>query len=233
MIYNCLIVDDEPLARKVIEKHLQSFPQFKLQGSVESAKAAFELLHTQNIHLLFLDIQMPLIDGLQFIRSMKDPPAVIFTTAYTEYAAESYDLDAIDYLLKPVSLERLERGINKFLKIIQPEPAEEKQFLLVKQDGRLGKVFLNEIVCVESKRDYLMIHTAAQVYIKHMTMKAIEKMLPDQQFKRVHRSFIVAADAITGIYGNTLEINRKMIPIGDKYRKDVMTLFRGNSRFRR
>ena len=120
MKYNCLIVDDEPLARKVIERHLQSFSQLTLQGSVESAKAAFELLHTQNIHLIFLDIQMPLVDGLQFIRSMKHPPAVIFTTAYTEYAAESYILDSIDYLIKPVSFERCERSINKFLKSIQP-----------------------------------------------------------------------------------------------------------------
>lgn len=226
MMYNCLIVDDEPLARKVIEKHLQSFPQFNLQGSVESAKAAFELLHTQNIHLLFLDIQMPAIDGLQFIRSMKHPPAVIFTTAYTEFAAESYNLDAIDYLVKPVSFERCERAINKFLKVFQQEPAEEKQFLLVKQDGKLSKVFFDEILCVESKRDYLMIHTSARVYIKHMTMKAIEKMLPDRQFKRVHRSFIVAADAVTGIYNNMLEINKKPIPVGDKYRKDAMALFR-------
>jgi DNA-binding LytR/AlgR family response regulator len=227
MTYNCLIVDDEPLARKVIEKHLRSFPRLTLQGSVESAKAAFELLHTQNIHLIFLDIQMPLVDGLQFIRSMKHPPSVIFTTAYTEYAAESYILDAIDYLVKPVSFERFERSINKFLKTIQLEPEEEKQFLLVKQDGKLSKVFLNEIFCIEARKDYLMIHTSTHVYVKHMTMKAIERILPDQQFKRVHRSFIVSADAITGIYGNTVEISKKAIPIGDKYRKDVMALFRG------
>jgi two-component system LytT family response regulator len=225
-------VDDEPLARKVIEKHLQSFPQLTLQGSVESAKAVFELLNTQNIHLIFLDIQMPLVDGLQFIRSMRHPPSVIFTTAYTEYAAESYILDAIDYLVKPVSLERCERGINKFLKSIQPEPVEEKQFLLVKQDGKLSKVFLNTISYVEARKDYLMIHTPTHVYIKHMTMKAIEGMLPDQQFKRVHRSFIVSADAITQIDGNTVEISGKAIPIGDKYRKEVMALFRGNNKFR-
>lgn len=232
MKYNCLIVDDEPLARKVIEKHLQSFPQLMLQGAVESAKAAFELLNTQNIHLLFLDIQMPLVNGLQFIRSMKHPPSVIFTTAYTEYAAESYILDAIDYLVKPVSFERFERGINKFLKSIQPEPVEEKQFLLVKQDGKLSKVFLNAISYVEARKDYLMIHTSTHVYIKHMTMKAIEEMLPDQQFKRVHRSFIVSADVITQIDGKTVEISEKVIPIGDKYRKDVMIFFRDNNKFR-
>ena len=231
-MYNCLIVDDEPLARKVIEKHLESFPQLKLQGSVESAKVAFELLHTQNIHLVFLDIQMPFVNGLQFIRSIKHPPAVIFTTAYTEYAAESYNLDVIDYLVKPVSFERCERGINKFLKIVQLEPAEEKQFLLVKQDGKLSKVFLNDIFYVESRRDYLMIHTSANVYIKHMTMKAIEKMLPDRKFKRVHRSFIVATDAITEMYSNAVGISKKVIPVGEKYRKDVMALFRDRTKIR-
>lgn len=228
MNYNCLIVDDEPLARKIIEKYLRSFPQLTLQGSVESAKAAFELIQTRNIHLLFLDIQMPLVDGLQFMRSMKDPPAVIFTTAYTEYAAESYTLDAVDYLVKPVSFERCERGINKFLKSIQPEPAVENQFLLVKQDGKLGKVFLNEISYVEARKDYLMIHSPTRVYIKHMTMKAMEEMLPKEQFKRIHRSFIVSVDAITHIYGNTLEISKRPIPVGDKYRKDVLALFRSD-----
>jgi DNA-binding LytR/AlgR family response regulator len=227
MKYNCLIVDDEPLARKVIERHLQTFPQLALLGSVESAKAAFELLHTREIHLLFLDIRMPLVDGFQFIKSMKVPPAVIFTTAYTEYAVESYSLDAVDYLVKPVSFERCERAIHKFLKSIRPEPVEEKPFLLVKQDGKLSKVFLNAIAYVEARKDYLMIHTAGQVHIKHMTMKAIERMLPGPQFVRVHRGFIVSADAILRIDGSTVEISKKTIPIGDKYRKEVLTFFRG------
>lgn len=230
MIYNCLIVDDEPLARKVIEKHLQSFPLLTLQGSVENAVAAFELLHTQNIHLLFLDIQMSSINGLQFIRSMKNPPAVIFTTAYSEYAAESYNLDAIDYLIKPVNFERFERSISKFLKNIQPEQTEQKQFLLVKHEGRLSKVFFNEILYIESRKDYLVICTTTHTYIKHMTMKAIAQLLPEQQFKRVHRSFIVAADAITGMYNNTFEVNKRLIPIGEKYRKDVIRLFKGNNK---
>lgn len=228
MIYNCLIVDDEPLARKVIEKHLESFSPFKLQGSVENAVTAFELLHTQQIHLLFLDIQMPSINGLQFIRSMKNPPAVIFTTAYSEYAAESYNLDAIDYLIKPVSFERFERSINKFLKTIQPEQSEQKKFLLVKHDGRLSKVFFSEILYIESRKDYLMIVTATHSYIKHMTMKSIESLLPEQQFKRVHRSFIVAAGAIAGMHNNAFEINNKLIPIGEKYRKEVTRLFRAD-----
>lgn len=225
MIYNCLIVDDEPLARKVIELHLRSFEQFKLKGSVESAAAAFELLHTQNIHLIFLDIQMPSVDGLQFIRSIKEPPAVIFTTAYSEYAAESYDLDAIDYLVKPISFERCERSINKFLKTITPQSVEEQVFILIKQDGRIAKVFLNEVLYIESRKDYLMICTAGRVYMKHMTMKSIEKYLPEEHFKRVHRSFIVATSAITGIYNNSLEIDRKVIPIGEKYKKDFIRFF--------
>jgi len=232
MMYNCLIVDDEPLARKVIEKYLQEFPQFQLQVSVENATAAFELLQTQNIHLVFLDIQMPSISGLQFIRSIKSPPAVIFTTAYSEYAVESYNLDAIDYLVKPVSFERFERSINKFLKTISPEQEEQKQFILVKHNGKLSKVFFREMLYIESRKDYLIIYTTAETYIKHMTMKSIETLLPEQQFKRVHRSFIVAAESIIGIVNNALEINKKWIPIGEKYRKDVIRFFKGDNKLK-
>lgn len=230
MTYNCLIVDDEPLARKVIEKYVQSIPEIKLEGSVGDAVAAFELLHAQNIHLLFLDIQMPFINGLQFIRSIKNPPAVIFTTAYSEYAAESYNLDAIDYLVKPVSFERFERSINKFLKTIQPEQVEQKQFLLIKHEHKLIKVSFNEMLYIESRKDYLMIHTITNTYIKHMTMKSIEDLLPAQQFKRVHRGFIVATGAITGMYNNALEVNKIMIPVGEKYKKDVVAFFRNNKK---
>ncbi len=225
MMYNCLIVDDEPLARKVIEKHLQSFPQLTLLATAESATSAFELLHTGDIHLIFLDIQMPLINGLQFIRSIKHPPAVIFTTAYSEFAAESYELDAIDYLVKPVSFERMERSIHKFLKTVRQEPEAQKQFLLIRQDGKLIKVFLDEILYIEARKDYLMIYTPSGTFIKHMTMKSIEKLLPEQQFKRVHRSFIVATGAITAIKNNVLQINTKEISIGEKYRKEVVRHF--------
>lgn len=227
MTYNCLIVDDEPLARKVIELHLQSFPQLVLRGSLENATAAFELLHAQNIDLMFLDVQMPLINGLQFVRSMKKPPAVIFTTAYSEYAAESYTLDAIDYLVKPISFERFEQGVNKFLKIIQTIVPIQKQFVLVKEDGKLAKVFINDIRLIESRKDYLVIYTTAKNYVKHMTMKSMEDLLPVDEFKRVHRSFIVANAFITGMYNNSLEIDGKIIPIGEKYRKEVVSFFKG------
>ncbi|MDO6432696.1 LytTR family DNA-binding domain-containing protein [Flavitalea sp. BT771] len=234
MTYNCLIIDDEPLARKVIEKHLQSFPQLKVWGSAENAIAAFQLLHTQTIHLLFLDIQMPAINGLQLLRSLKHPPAVIFTTAYTEYAAESYDLDALDYLVKPVGFERFERSIRKFLHDTSSDALEKTKFFLVKKDGKLNKVLCRDILYIESRKDYVMLYTANQSYIKHMTMKSIEELLGEDQFKRVHRSFIVAMPAVTEMYNNALKINKKTIPIGEKYKKEVLGSFRdipGNLKF--
>ncbi len=173
---------------------------------------------------------MPFINGLQFIRSIKNPPAVIFTTAYSEYAAESYNLDAIDYIVKPVSFERFERSINKFLKTIQPEQVEQKQFLLIKHEHKLIKVSFNEMLYIESRKDYLMIHTITNTYIKHMTMKSIEDLLPAQQFKRVHRGFIVATGAITGMYNNALEVNKIMVPVGEKYKKDVVAFFRNKKK---
>ena len=229
MNYNCIIVDDEPLARKVIEKHLQSFPRLTLLGVAENATAAFELLHTQTVHLIFLDIQMPMINGLQLVRSLKSPPAVIFTTAYADYAAESYELDAIDYLVKPIGFERFERSIQKFFKEALPVITQPDQFVFVKHLGKLSKVYFRHILYIESRKDYLMIYTDGQCYIKHMTMKAIEELLKDEKFKRVHRSFIISVTAVTGIYNDALEINKKKIPVGEKYRREVLNFFRGKS----
>lgn len=222
MNYSCLVIDDEPLARKVIEKHLQDYPQFLLEASCENALSAFALINSKKIDLVFLDIQMPGIDGIQFIRSLKNPPAVIFTTAFSEYAADSYELEAVDYLVKPVSTERFARSIQKFLKQAPAvQKKEEKNFLFVKSDGRLTKIYHNEIDYIESRKDYLMIYTEDRPVITHMTMKAMEDLLPPALFRRVHRSYLISLQKIRSLGTNELELGKKKIPIGEKYRKLV------------
>jgi two-component system LytT family response regulator len=227
MSFNCLIIDDEPLARKVIEKYLLDYPQLLLLGSFENAVTAFEIMSTQTIDLLFLDIQMPGVNGLQFIRSLKHPPAVIFITAYSEYGADTYELDAIDYLVKPVSAVRFARSIEKFFKQASHETKERsKNFLLIKCDGRQVKIFHDEIRYIEARKDYLMIYTDTGSLMTHMTVKAMEALLPHEQFKRVHRSYIVAIDAIKTLGPYELEIDGKKIPVGEKYRKQVTQLLK-------
>jgi DNA-binding LytR/AlgR family response regulator len=227
--YQYIIVDDEPLARSIIEKHLEPFQEFKLVASVSSAVAALEILTKHKIDLVFLDIKMPVIDGLQMIRALKSPPAVIYTTAFAEYAAESYDLDAVDYLLKPISPERIKRGIGKFLKQL-PLPVNEKEkFVVVKDNDRLIRINFEEILWVESRKDYMVINTGPQTYLKHITMKAIEQFLPGHQFKRVHRSYLVAIKAIENISGDYLKIMGQAIPISEKYKKELLIAFRNNN----
>lgn len=225
MKYACLIVDDEPLARKVLEKHLSAFPQFGLAGSCGSAAGAFDVLVQVPIHLLFLDIRMPGIDGLRFLRSLRQAPAVVFTTAYSEYAAESYELDAVDYLVKPISQERLEQALQKFLRKTAPAP-EPASFLLIKTGKELVKLALAGVLYVEARGDYLMVYAEGGAYLTHMTLKEMEGLLPGQGFMRIHRSYIVALQRVERVGPASLVVGGKALPIGENFRKAVAMFFK-------
>jgi DNA-binding LytR/AlgR family response regulator len=245
-ILNCLIVDDEPLAQDVIASHIGRVASLNLVGRCNNAMEAFEALHKHRIDLLFLDINMPVISGLHFLRSLKEPPAVIFTTAYTEYAFDGYELDAVDYLLKPVSFERFLKAVNKAgaqsasavgSGLIAPEPvalqthpgagaaSTEKNYFFIKADGKLVKVNHADIRYIEGMKDYLKIHFAdGTSLVTHHTMKAMEDQLPGAKFIRVHKSYIVALNAIASIAGNVIMLNsgREEIPLGSSYRDAVL-----------
>lgn len=223
MSIHCLIVDDEPLARKVIEKHLEAYEQIRIEGSCENALAAYEILNRKKVDLLFLDIEMPGIGGLQLIRALKDPPAVVFITAYSEFAAESYELEAIDYLVKPVTAERLRRCLTKFFRQL-PGKEEANDFIFIRQEGKMVKIFYRDILFIEARKDYLMLHTAQGSQLTHMTMKRMEATLPVEQFIRVHRSFILAIPCITSFAPSEISMGKKIFPIGEKYRKAVLAL---------
>lgn len=217
---NCLIVDDEPLARQVLENYISRTPLLQLAATCNNAVDAYRTLQEQTIDILFLDIKMPLINGIRFLQSLKHPPAVIFTTAFSEYAAESYDLNAVDYLLKPFSYERFYRSIEKVLKINPPskEADNATNYLFIKVDNNLIKIFHQDILYVEARKDYLKLVTPKNSYLTHMTMKYIGSLLPREQFVRVHRSYIISLAAITIKSKKFVDIDDIKIPISDSYR---------------
>ena len=229
--FKCLIIDDEPLAQNVIENYLKEFSFIELVARCENALTALEWMKKQKIDLIFLDISMPFISGLNFIKTLQNPPAVILTTAHKEFAVESYELNVLDYLLKPISFERFLKAINK-LDIQASEPARRAHeetsndvFIYVKSEKKNLKILLNEILFIESLKDYIKIHLQNKTtVITQVQISAIEQRLPDS-FLRIHRSFIVAKDKVTAYTQHDLEIGKHQIPIGRSYKIVVSKTF--------
>ena len=226
----CIIVEDETLAQNVIQSHLQKTEQFQLVGVCNNALEAKEVLSKYEVDLIFLDIQLPGMTGLNFLRNLQNPPLVVLTTAYSEYALESYEFNVIDYLLKPISFERFSKTINKIVEgklFNQPTKENEKQptdHIFIKSNSKFFKVNFSEIIYVEGMKDYLKIYTADYKLITHQTMSEMEKTLPSKQFIRVHKSYIIALAHIKSIYGNIIETGKASIPIGINYKEKVMQL---------
>ncbi|HYK47895.1 MAG TPA: LytTR family DNA-binding domain-containing protein [Parafilimonas sp.] len=226
----CIIVEDETLAQNVIQSHLQRTPGFELVGICNNALEATETLSKHDVDLIFLDVQLPGMTGLNFLRTLQDPPLVVLTTAHAEYALESYEFNVIDYLLKPISFERFSKTVNKIVDgKLFTQAAKEKQtwphdHIFIKSSGKFFKVNFSEIVYVESMKDYLKIYTADYRLITHQTMNEMEKMLPAKQFMRVHKSYIVSLAHIKTIQTNNIEVGKAFIPIGSNYKEKVMSL---------
>ena len=227
----CLIIDDEPLAQNVIENYLKEFSFIEVVAKCDNALNALDWMKKQKIDLIFLDISMPFISGIDFIKTLKNPPAIILTTAYREYAVESYELNVLDYLLKPISFERFLKAINKLdnqaAELVKPvhEEKENDVFIYVKSDKKNVRVLLKEILFIESVKDYIRIHllTGTSI-ITQMQISAIEQRLPES-FLRIHRSFIVSKDKITAYTQHDLEIGKHQIPIGRSYKMIVSKNF--------
>jgi DNA-binding LytR/AlgR family response regulator len=226
----CLIVDDEPLAIEVLESHIGKMESFEVTATCQNALQAFDILSKRNIDLMFLDIQMPGMKGTDFLKHLKNPPKVIFTTAYREYALESYELDVVDYILKPISFERFFKAVNKYLMLgnnnvifhREGEGAMDNGFVYVKANKKVHKIMLRDILYIESIKDYISVHTAntRTITAKH-TITSFEEKLPEQEFLRIHRSFIVAVKQITGFTATTIDIGNKELPIGRNHKPQV------------
>jgi DNA-binding LytR/AlgR family response regulator len=226
----CIIVEDEPLAQQVIENHLQRTTKFELVAVCNNATEALEILKSREVDLIFLDIRLPGMSGLNFLKQLRTPPLIILTTAYPNYALESYEFNVIDYLLKPISFERFLKAINKiidnrlFSNINAGTNDSFSDHIFIKSGNKFFKVKFSEIIYIQGMRDYLKIHTADYKLVTHQTMNDIEKTIPSKMFLRVHKSYIAAILHIKVIYGNSIEIDNTTIPIGESYKNAVMNL---------
>jgi len=231
---SCLIIDDEPPAQRVLEKYITEIPFLKLEAKCKNVFEASALLHSQNIDLIFLDINMPKMSGMDFLRTLKDTPYVIITTAYSEYALEGYELNVTDYLHKPFSFERFFQAVNKVSARIQSNitntgalPGEnmrplQDDFIFVREEKVNYRVNISDILLLESLGDYVKVHTQNKIYLVYQTLRNFEAQLSPDSFIRVHKSFIVPFAKIDSIEGNFVKISQKHIPIGVTYRKEFL-----------
>lgn len=238
---NVIIVDDEPLAQDVLETYIEKIPELNLVAKCNNALEANEALKEHDVHLMFLDIQMPQLTGIDFLKTLSKPPQVIITTAYPNYAIEGFELNALDYLLKPISLERFMKAVNKAQDQIELQRRdtaaagageEDSDFIFVKADKKLVKVHYRDILYIEGLKDYVIIRLPQDRVITLQTMKSLEEKLPQNMFKRIHRSYIVNLDKIEAIVGNMVEVTEKgkakHLPIGKNYRDELLEIVNRN-----
>ncbi len=238
---NVLIVDDEPLAQEVLETYIQKFPNLQLVQKCSNAVEAHAALEQHSVDLMFLDIQMPQISGLDFLKTLDNPPKVIFTTAFSEYALEGFELGVVDYLLKPISLERFAKAIHKVTAntmTVGSTPVggnksvesvvTTQDFIFVKSDKKLVKVFFEDIFYIEGLKDYVILHTPNGRLVTLQTMKSLEAKLPQELFMRIHRSYIININKIAVLEGNMVNVNKKNIPVGKNYRDNLLTIVNKN-----
>jgi DNA-binding LytR/AlgR family response regulator len=228
----CLIVDDEPPARDVLRRYIESLPSLALSGECGNAVEAMGFLQRQPVDLLFLDIHMPQLKGIDLLRILSNPPKVILTTAHAEYALEGYSLDVVDYLLKPIQFDRFLKAVSKAFQYAKPiasnpitpanEEVRKEPYIYLRADRKMIKVLLQDILYVESMKDYIKVFTTNGIIVTKQSITSMEAMLPEQSFIRTHRSFIASVGKIKSFTSELIEIEKAEIPIGKLYRSQVM-----------
>ena len=230
MKLRCLLIDDEPPALKVLQSHIAQISGLEVVGTCGNAVEAMDLLHRTAVDVMFLDIKMPKIIGTQFLRSLSRPPKVIFVTAYRDFAVEGFELDAVDYLVKPVSFERFLKAVDRLKRSSGNQAMTEQHhytpnpdaFVYVKADGVMQKIFLNEMLYIESWKDYVRLYfTTGKYLLVKQPISAMESLLSEHQFLRVHRSYIISLNKVSGYNSTTLRLGATEIPIGRLYKQNV------------
>lgn len=220
----CIIIDDEPAARELLRKYIVDTPELKLVAECRDALEARKELKTKEADLLFLDINMPRLSGIEFLKSISQKPQVIMTTAYSEYALEGYELDVVDYLLKPFSFERFLKAVDKAGSKVNSEDSVDT-YVTIKADGKLYRVGYDEILFVESQGDYLTVHASNRKLTFNHTMKGFMKLLPPSLFARIHKSYIVSLSKVEYLEGNRVSVNENKLPIGSTYKEAFLESF--------
>ena len=211
----CMIVEDEPISQELLQSYISQVRELELVSTCNDAIEAAERLRNHPVDLLFLDINLPKLSGTAFYTSLVNPPAVIFTTAYPEFAAQGFDLNAVDYLVKPFPIERFMKAVNKFLQLKRPEAAS---YILLQVDKKTHKVELTDIAFIEAFGDYVKIRVKENTLIVHQTLHRMEEQLPASAFRRIHKSFIISLNKLSHIDGNVAHVGGHEIPIGQTYR---------------
>ena len=231
MNINCIIIDDEPLSRKGLKEYIADINFFHLVGEFDNPLPATDLIARGDVQLLFLDIQMPKMTGLDFFKTLTNPPPVIFTTAFPQYALDGFELNALDYLLKPISFDRFLKAAMKakeFYEVRQKNLEENissgssSSYFFIKSDNKLVKILLDDILFVEALQNYVSIQTTGKKYISYLTFKSVEDYLPTGKFIKVHKSYIIAAEKLDSIDGNDIRIGPYHIPISRNLKEEVM-----------
>jgi DNA-binding LytR/AlgR family response regulator len=224
-VINCLVVDDEPIAREGLMEYIRQIDYLNPVAQCKSAAEAAGLLQKSSIDLIFMDIQMPKMTGIEFVKALADPPLVIFTTAYSEYALEGFELDVVDYLLKPISFPRFLKSVEKAQNYLHAKTREvsiTQDFFFIKCNGKIEKIIMADVIFIEAMANYVIIHTRQKKYITYLTFSGIEEQLPSELFVRIHKSFLVAIAAIQTLDGNEVITSSQSLPLSKNYRNDVM-----------
>jgi DNA-binding LytR/AlgR family response regulator len=225
----CIIVEDEPVSQDILKHYIADLPQLKLVAVCNNAIEAGEQLRIHPVDLMFLDITMPKISGLDFYRALSNPPRVIFTTAYPEYAVNGFDLNAVDYLVKPFPFERFLRAVNKYQDLIQASSSAASGFILLQADKKLHRIEHDDILFIEAMGDYVKVHLPGKAIVVHYTLQKLQDELPAEKVFRVHKSYLISQQHIEYIEGNFVVINKVQIPIGQTYRMAFLALLQKRS----
>ncbi|PKQ65612.1 hypothetical protein BZG02_00995 [Labilibaculum filiforme] len=225
--FTCLIVEDEPLSQEILESYINDSPQLLLKGICSDAIMANSILMEEKIELVFLDINMPKMNGIEWVKSLREVPEIIFTTAYPEYAVDGFELNALDYLLKPFSLDRFFKAVNKFMSL-QKNLEKSALFLnaniSVKSNKKTYLLKTTDLKYIESEGDYLKLHRDEDCLVIHETLKSFQTKLPEKSFLRIHRSFIINLNKVEYFEGNQVCIGNQIIPVASSYRKELIDL---------
>ncbi|MVT08030.1 LytR/AlgR family response regulator transcription factor [Chitinophaga tropicalis] len=235
MKIRCIITDDEPYARKGLQGYIEKVDFLSLEGVCESAIELNTLLKQQQADLLFLDIEMPYLSGIELLKTLRNPPKVVLTTAYEKYAIDGYELEVLDYLLKPIPFERFLKTANKAFDYfsLQQQATPQPDYFFVKADNKLEKISTADILVIEALENYIAIHMADRKVITHLTLKAVQERLPADKFVQPHKSYLVAVDKITAIEGNTLNIGHLQVPVSKYQKEEVMEKILNNRLLKR